>query len=106
MPSDLDAVLKLEVPIIVRLAVRKMPMADVLALVPGSIIELSKASDEPLDLLVNNKQIGQGTAAKVGENFGITITFIGDVRSRIEALGDRPTAEPLPDGAEPVAGAA
>lgn len=105
MTSDLEAVLKLEVPIIVRLAVRKMPVEDVLALVPGSIIELPKHSDEPLDLLVNNKQIGQGTAAKVGENFGITITFIGDVRSRIAALGDRPTAELL-EGTPAVAGAA
>lgn len=87
MPSDLSAILRLEVPVIVRLAERQMKVGDVLALVPGSIIELPKHADDPLDLMVNNKQIGQGGAAKVGENFGIRISFIGDVRSRIEALG-------------------
>lgn len=87
MPSDLSSILRLEVPVIVRLAERQMKVADVLALVPGSIIELPKNAEDALDLMVNNKQVGLGTAAKVGENFGLRITYLGDVRSRIEALG-------------------
>lgn len=64
-----------------------MAMSEVLSLVPGAIIELPKSSDEELDLLVNNKQIGVGTAVKVVENFGIRISFIGDLKQRIEAMG-------------------
>jgi flagellar motor switch protein FliN/FliY len=92
MASDLSAILRLEVPVIVRLAERQMKLADVLALVPGSIIELPKNADEPLDLLVNNKQIGRGSAAKVGENFGLRVTLVGDARARIAALGRDPPA--------------
>lgn len=87
MASDLAAVLRLEVPVIVRLGERRMPLREVLALVPGSIIELPKNAEAELDLLVNNKQIGVGAAVKVGENFGLRITYLGDVRERIEALG-------------------
>ncbi len=85
--ADLSAVLRLEVPVIVRIGERSMKTAEVLALVPGSIIELFKNADDPLDLMVNNRQIGLGTAVKIGENFGIRITSVGPVRDRIHAMG-------------------
>lgn len=98
---DLAAILKLEVPVIVRLGERSMTVKEVLNLVPGAIIELPKSAEEELDLLVNNKQIGMGTAVKVVENFGIRISFIGDLKERIAALGGL-----APTGSDAEAGAA
>jgi flagellar motor switch protein FliN/FliY len=72
----------LEVPVIVRLGECALTVRKVLDLVPGSIIELATPADSELQLLANNKHIGFGAAVKVGENFGIRITFIGDVRKR------------------------
>ena len=86
-PPNLAQILKLEVPIVVRLGERTMDVADVLGLVPGAIIELPKNAESELDLLVNNKAIGCGVAVKVGENFGLRLTYIGDVRDRIDAMG-------------------
>jgi flagellar motor switch protein FliN/FliY len=97
MASDLSAVLRLEVPVIVRLGGRSMSLTEVVALVPGSIVQLPKNADDELDLLINNKQIGTGAAVKVGENFGIRINYIGDIRERIAALGGQ--AAPAPTGA-------
>ncbi len=88
MADDLGRILKLEVPVRVQLAERRMPLGEVVAMVPGMIIELPKAVDEPLELHVNNKRIGTGRAVKVGENFGLRILGIGDVAERIEAMGD------------------
>jgi flagellar motor switch protein FliN/FliY len=85
--AKVDAILKLEVPVIVLLGERQMPVAEVVKLSPGAIIELPKPADDELELLVNNKAIGVGRAVKVGENFGIRITFIGDQRQRVLALG-------------------
>lgn len=82
MSSNLDQIMKLDVPIIVRLAERQLPLGEVVRLVPGAIIELDKSSDGELDLLVNNRAIGSGTAVKVGENFGIRMTFLGDPKHR------------------------
>lgn len=87
MPGDTARILKLEVPVICLLGEREMRLAEVVALQPGAIIELTKKADEELTLVVNNKPVATGTAVKVGENFGIKVSFIGDVRSRIEAMG-------------------
>ena len=87
-PANLSQILKLEVPIVVRLGERVMEIEEVLGLVPGAIIELPKSAESELDLLVNNKAIGCGVAVKVGENFGLRLTFLGDLTSRIEAMGE------------------
>ena len=86
MPSDLSAILKMEVPIVVEIGRRSVALSDIKTIVPGSIIELPKVAEEELELLVNNKPIGTGIAVKVGENFGLQISYIGDVRERLEAL--------------------
>lgn len=82
----MQTILKLRVPVIVRIGHRKMPLGDVLALGPGAIVELSKHADENLDLLVTSKPIGTGSAVKIGENFGLRLSAIGTARERIEAL--------------------
>ncbi len=97
MGGTLEAILKLEVPIIVRLGERTMSISEVMALLPGSIIELRKSSESELDLMVNNKVIGCGGAMKVGENFGIRINYIGNLTDRIMAMGT-PTAPEEPAG--------
>lgn len=86
-PSNLQQILRLEVPLVVRLGERPLNVADVVSLVPGAIIELPKPADAELDLLVNNKRVGRGVAVKVGENFGLRITFIGEVKERVAAMG-------------------
>jgi flagellar motor switch protein FliN/FliY len=86
-PGDLSRILRLEVPVIVKLAERKILLSEVLRLGTGAIVEFFKRSDEPLELLVNNKTIGVGETVKVGENFGLRITQIGDMKQLIEAMG-------------------
>jgi len=86
---NLRHVLQLEVPVIVRLAERKMPVKAILQLATGSIIEFDKPADDELDLMINNKCIGHGQAVKAGENFGLRVTTICSVRDKIEALGGR-----------------
>lgn len=84
----IDRLMQLEVPVIVRLAEKTMTVQGVTSLLPGMIIELPKAADEMLDLLINNKPVGVGSAVKVGENFGLRIKAIGDEAVRLAALTD------------------
>ncbi|MEC8321647.1 MAG: FliM/FliN family flagellar motor switch protein [Planctomycetota bacterium] len=86
MPDDLDAILSLEVPLIVEVASRKMSLAEAVNLVHGAIIEFPQSSEGDLRVLVNNKPVGSGQAVKVGENFGVKISRIGDVATRVQAL--------------------
>ena len=86
MPADVQAILKLEVATIVEIARRSMTVDEVLALAPGAIIELPARADDPLTILINNKPIGLGKAVKVGENFGVQVTHVGDVAQKLEAV--------------------
>jgi len=88
MATDIDTILQLKVPVIVSIGNRSIPVDEVLALGPGSIIELVKPSDEELEVQVNNKPVGTGTAVKVGENFGLRINYIGSPRERAEAVAN------------------
>ena len=85
--AQLDRIMKLEVPVIVKLAERKLLLSEVMRLGTGAIIEFFKRNEEPLELMINNKVIGLGETVKVGENFGLRITQIGDVKQVIQALG-------------------
>ncbi|MCA9251396.1 MAG: FliM/FliN family flagellar motor C-terminal domain-containing protein [Phycisphaerae bacterium] len=87
LSPELRKLFHLQVPIIVHLAERTMPMREVLELGAGSIIEFSRSSDAELDLVVGNRHIGKGQAVKVGENFGLRITEIGPLEARIRAMG-------------------
>jgi flagellar motor switch protein FliN/FliY len=88
-PDDLKRILHLQVPVIVKLAERTLTLSEVMRLGTGAIIEFFKSSDEPLELMINNKAIALGEAVKVGENFGLKITQIGDVKALIRSMGDR-----------------
>jgi flagellar motor switch protein FliN/FliY len=85
--AELNRLMKLEVPVIVKLAERMLPMSEVLRLGVGSIIEFVKSNDEPLHLMINNKTIAIGEAVKVGENFGLRIRQIGSMKDLVAAMG-------------------
>lgn len=87
MPTDLQTILKLKVPLIVTVGARRVSVDTVLGLGPGSIVELGKSSDDPLEVLINNKQVGTGEAVKVYENFGVRITQILSTEQIVEAMG-------------------
>lgn len=84
---DLGRIQKLRVPVIVRLAQRQMAISHIRGLSIGAIIEFEKSVEEPLDLLVNNRQVGRGVCVKVGENFGVQLTEIADRPQRVRSLG-------------------
>lgn len=85
MPQEHSPILELEVPLIVQIASRTMAVREVMELEHGAIIEFPKSADEKLEILVNNKAVGQGTAVKVGENFGVRISQVGGLESCLEA---------------------
>jgi len=74
--------------VIVVLGQRLMSLREVMAFAPGSIVEIPKDAESELELCVNNKVIGSGKAVKVGENFGLRLVFVGDLKSRVLAAAD------------------
>ena len=55
---------------------RRMTVRDLLALTPGSVIELDRAAGSPVDVLVNGTLIARGEVVVIDEEFGIRIAEI------------------------------
>ncbi len=84
--SNIDRVLDIGLTATARLGRVYMPISEILALGPGSIIEVGHLVDEPVELLVNDKLIARGDVVVVDEKFGLRITEIVSPRERIESL--------------------
>lgn len=86
MPANLDMILDIRLVATARLGRVEMPINEILALGPGSIIDVGHLVDEPVELLVNNKLIARGDVVVVDEKFGLRITEIVSPKERIESM--------------------
>ena len=74
--SSVDLIMDVNVQVSVELGRCVMQVRDVLALGPGSVVELDKHAGEPVEVVVNNKTIARGEVVVIDENFGVRITDI------------------------------
>jgi len=81
--TDLSRVLDVTVELTVQLGCRKMRVAEVLALGPGSTVEFSKPADEALDVFVNDQLVARGEAIVLGERYGVRITEVVSANERL-----------------------
>lgn len=84
--KNLDLLLDVEIPISVEVGRAQMSLADVLKLVPGSVIALDKKAEEPVDLRVNGKLVARGEVVLVDDVYGLRVTQIVDAAGRLESL--------------------
>jgi flagellar motor switch protein FliN len=82
----LDLLLDVPLDIAVELGRARMSIQDLLALAPGSVIELDKIAGEALDIMVNDRLVARGEAVVVNDKFGIRITDIVSQAERIARL--------------------
>lgn len=85
-PSNIDLIMEIELPVVIRLGTTEMSLKDVMKLGPGAIIELNKGVDEAVELLVNNQIIAQGEVVVVEGNFAFRVTEIESKSKRITTL--------------------
>jgi flagellar motor switch protein FliN len=65
-----------ELGVTVELGRARMPVRELLSIIPGSVIELDRAAGSPVDVLVNGTLIARGEVVVVDEEFGIRISEI------------------------------
>jgi len=85
-PRNLDLILDVPLEFSVVLGKSKKTIREVLSFGNGSVIELDKQADEPLEIYVNGKLIAQGEVVVINENFGIRITNIMSKEQRLKEL--------------------
>ena len=70
----------------VELGRRELPLADVLKLTTGSVVELEKMVGEPLSVYANGRLIAEGEAVVIDEQFGVRITNLASEGHREKAF--------------------
>ena len=72
--KDISLLMDVKVRMTVQLGSCRMPMSEVMELVPGSVIQLDQEAKDPVGLYINDKLVAYGEVVVVEDNFGIKIT--------------------------------
>jgi flagellar motor switch protein FliN len=81
-----DLLLDVELPVSVSFGHALIPLKEVLKLTTGSIVELSRAVVEPVDIVVNNCVIAKGEVVVIEGNFGVRIQQVISRSERLRSL--------------------
>lgn len=84
--DNLELILDVPLNLSVVLGRSQKKIRDILSLSTGSVVELDKLTDEPLDILLNGKLIATGEVVVINENFGVRITSILSPNQRIRHM--------------------
>jgi flagellar motor switch protein FliN/FliY len=82
---NLDLVLDVELNVTLRFGQRILSLREVLDLNTGSVIELDRQVEEPVELLLEGKVIARGEAVVIDGNYGLRITEVTAPISRMLA---------------------
>lgn len=75
----------------VRFGKTQMPLRDVVRFGVGSMIELNRTVDEPVELLVNDSPFAHGEVVVIDGYYGVRITDIGSEEDRSRKMMAEPT---------------
>ena len=88
--QTLDVLLDIEMPVTVRIGSAKMTFGDVIGLNTGSLVEFDRGTEEPVEVLVNDRVVARGEMVIVQGNYGVRITEISSRRERLDTGGACP----------------
>jgi flagellar motor switch protein FliN len=83
---NLDVVLDIPVTLSMEVGRSRISIRNLLQLNQGSVVELERATGEPLDVYVNGTLIAHGEVVVVNEKFGIRLTDVISPAERIRKL--------------------
>jgi flagellar motor switch protein FliN/FliY len=83
---NLDVVLDIPVTLSMEVGRSRISIRNLLQLNQGSVVELERATGEPLDIYVNGTLIAHGEVVVINDKFGIRLTDVISPAERIRQL--------------------
>jgi flagellar motor switch protein FliN/FliY len=83
---NLDVVLDIPVTLSMEVGRSRISIRNLLQLNQGSVVELERATGEPLDVYVNGTLVAHGEVVVINEKFGIRLTDVISPAERIRKL--------------------
>ncbi len=87
--GNLELVLDVELPLVVRFGRTVMSLKALSGLGPGSIVDMGRSPDDPVELLVSDKVVAYGEVVIVDGNYGLRITDLVSKSDRMRAVESR-----------------
>ena len=86
LSPGLELLLDVELEASLRFGAREMPLAEILDLGPGDVVQLDRHINDPVDLIVGDKIVARGEVVLVNGNFGLRVTEIAEPQRRLESI--------------------
>jgi flagellar motor switch protein FliN len=83
---DADALLDVKVRVWAEVGRTRMPLAEAMALAEGSLVDLDREHDDPVELYVNGRRLGSGRLVMVEGEWALAIDEISAVAEPVERL--------------------
>jgi flagellar motor switch protein FliN/FliY len=84
--SKLDLLYDIDLDATIRFGTREMALHEVLELGPGTVLELDRHVNEPVDLVVGDRIVARGEVVVVSGNFALRVTEVATPQLRLESI--------------------
>lgn len=79
----MDALLDVHLPVSISFGSSRMPLKDVVKLSAGSVVELNRHPEDPVDIIVNDHVIARGEVVVIDGNYAVRIQEIVSRQQRL-----------------------
>ena len=84
--NRIAVILDIELPVVVRFGRTELPLRALTKLSPGSVIDLGRSPDDPVELLVSDRVVARGEVVIVGGNYGVRVLDVVSKTERVRSL--------------------
>lgn len=74
--GQLAMLMDVELAMTLRFGSRRLPLREILEFCPGTVVELDRQVEEPVDLLLHGKLVARGEVVVVDGNYGLRVTEV------------------------------
>jgi flagellar motor switch protein FliN len=87
VPANLDVILDIDLPLSVRFGQTEMTVEALTRLGPGSLIDLERSPEDPVDVLVNGRLVARAEVVVVEGSYGVRILEVVSAADRVRSFG-------------------
>jgi flagellar motor switch protein FliN len=84
--QTLDVIMDIDLPLVVRFGRTELPLKVLTTLGPGSIIDLGRAPDDSVDVLISNRVVARGEVVIVAGSYGVRVRDVVSSAERARSL--------------------
>jgi flagellar motor switch protein FliN len=84
--KTLDVIMDIDLPLVVRFGRTELPLKTLTSLGPGSVIDLGRAPDDPVEVLISNRVVARGEVVIVAGSYGVRVRDVVSPAERARSL--------------------